>query len=111
MLPVGLGLLVVLFGRHFKAGWRSHTQMIVIGLWTVAIASLGIQESWRIIIRTMHPHTQQEYQHIIGLGSKLMNANDMVYIAVLVWWIVWLWLDEPGAAETALEVADSNTGS
>jgi hypothetical protein len=111
LLTVGLGLLVVLFGRHFKAGWRSHTQMIVIGLWTVAIASLGIQESWRIIIRTMHPHTQQEYQHIIGLGSKLMNANDMVYIAVLVWWIVWLWLDEPGAAETALEVADSNTGS
>jgi hypothetical protein len=33
-----------------------------------------------------------------------LNANKAVYVAVLVWWIVWLWLDEPGAAtETAAE--------
>jgi len=29
------------------------------------------------------------------LITKLWNANKMVYIAALLWWIVWLWLDEP----------------
>jgi len=26
-------------------------------------------------------------------------AHDLVYLAALVWWIVWLWRDEPGAAK------------
>jgi len=29
----------------------------------------------------------------------------VVYIAALLWWIVWLWLDEPGAAR--METAES----
>jgi hypothetical protein len=46
----------------------------------------------------VHPQTQQEYERIMGLGGKLVNANKVVFLAVLVWWIVWLWLDEPGTA-------------
>jgi hypothetical protein len=26
-------------------------------------------------------------------------AHELVFLAALVWWIVWLWLDEPGAAK------------
>jgi hypothetical protein len=97
LLTVGLGLLVVIFGRNFKAGWRSHTQMIAIGLMTVAIASLTVQGTVQHIIRTAHPHDRQEYERIVSLVANLLNAHKAVYVAALVWWIAWLWRDEPGA--------------
>lgn len=101
LLTVETGLLVVLFGRHFKAGWKTHTQKIVIGLSTAASAWLAIQGVWQLVVRTVHPQTQQEYERVMGLGGKLVNANKVVFLAVLVWWIVWLWRDEPGAAPSA----------
>ena len=107
LLTVGLGLLVVLFGRRFKAGWRSHAQMIAIGLSTVAIALLALQATVQSIIQTAHPHSQQEYERIVGLVGNLVNANKLVYLCALLWWIVWLWRDEPGAATMAPELAAS----
>jgi hypothetical protein len=107
LLTVGLGLLVVLFGRRFKACWRSHAQMIAIGLSTVAIALLTLQATVQSIIQSAHPHTQQEYERIVGLVTNLVNANKLVYVCALIWWIAWLWLDEPGAATTAPELAAS----
>lgn len=109
LLTVELGLMVVIFGRHFKAGWKSHTQQIAIGLSTVAISWLGVQGIWQLVARSVHPHSQEEYERIIGLGGKLVNANKVVYIAVLVWWIAWLWFDEPGNASqgNAPEIAES----
>ena len=105
LLTVGLGLLVVLFGRHFKAGWRSHTHKIAIGLSTVALASLAIQAALETIVGTAHPHNQQEYDRIFGLPggliSRLLNANSVVYLAALIWWIAWLWRDEPGTSASA----------
>jgi hypothetical protein len=98
VLTVELGLLVVLFGRRFKAGWRSHAQRIMIGLSTAAIAELVRQGVWEMIVLKAVPHNQAEYEHIMGLGGKLVNANEVVYAAVLVWWIACLWMDEPGAA-------------
>jgi hypothetical protein len=99
LLTVGLGLLVVLFGRRFKAGWRSHTQMIVIGLSMVAIALLVLQGVVQSIVQTAQPHSRAEYERILDLLGKLVNANKVVYLIALVWWIVWLWLDEPGAVQ------------
>lgn len=96
VLTIELGLLVVVFGRRFKAGWRSHTQQIVIGLSTASIAQLGVQGIWQAIAMKAAPQTQAEYEHILGLRDKLFNANSAVYVAVLVWWIVCLWRDEPG---------------
>jgi len=101
LLTVELGLLVVLFGRHFSGGWRSHTQKIAIGLSTVALAWMAVQGAWQIVARTVHPTTQPEYERIMGLGAKLVNANKVVYIAALIWWIAWLWRDEPGTAVAA----------
>jgi hypothetical protein len=98
VLTVALGLLVVLFGRRYGAGWRSHVQQIVIGLSTASLAQLSVQITWQIIARTAAPHSMAEYERIVGLREKLFNANSAVYVVVLVWWIVFLWLDEPGAA-------------
>jgi len=101
VLTVELGLLVVLFGRLFKAGWQSHVQRIVIGLSTVALSWLAVQGVWQVIAATVHPHTPEEYERLIGLGGKMVSANKAVYIAALVWWIVCLWRDEPGAKTEA----------
>ncbi len=98
---IAVGLLVVLFGSRFKAGWRSHTQQIVIGLSTAAIAQLGIQSIWQNIVRTAvaNPAISQsmaDRARIMGLGEKLSNTNSTIYVAILLWWIVCLWRDEPG---------------
>ncbi|MGA3136846.1 MAG: hypothetical protein ABSC88_12710 [Terracidiphilus sp.] len=108
VLAVELGLLVVLFGRRYKGGWRSHTQRIMIGLSTAALTQLAVQGVLQAIIKTAqaHPLGRPEYERIIGLVDKLQNANRVVYVAVLVWWIVCLWMDEPGAAAVAAAQAE-----
>ncbi len=104
-----LGLLVVLFGRRYGAGWRSHAQQIVIGLSTASLAQIAVQALWQTIAKTAAPHSMAEYQRIMGLREKLFNANSVVYLLVLIWWIVCLWIDEPGtqSAGEALPVAES----
>jgi hypothetical protein len=97
-LIIQLGLLVVLFGRRFKAGWRSHVQQIVIGLSTASIAQLAVRLIWEEIALHTIVHQQADYQHVMDLQGKIYNANSVVYLAVLVWWIVCLWIDEPGAS-------------
>jgi hypothetical protein len=98
VVTVGLGLLAVLLGRRFGAGWRSHAQQILIGLSTASIAQLAVQGIWQAIAKSAAPKSMEEYQHIIGIRDKLFNTNGAVYVVVLVWWIVCLWMDEPGAA-------------
>ena len=104
MLTIGLGLAVILFGRRYKAGWRSHTQRVVIGLSTAAIAQLGLLIALERMAKMAAPHNQAELDRILGLRDNLVNANSVIYIAVLVWWIVCLWIDEPGAKEAAPEI-------
>jgi hypothetical protein len=97
LLTVGLGVLVFLFGRHFKAGWRSHTQSIVIGLFAEAVSLLALEV---VVLRTLH-FTQAEQASVMRLRFSFAFAHDLVYLAALVWWIVWLWREEPGAAVVA----------
>jgi len=104
-LTVGLGLLVVVAGRRFHAGWRSHTQRILLGLSTAALSQLAVEGIWELIAMKALPHSQAEYERIVGLRDKLFNANSAVYIAVVIWWIVCLWIDEPATATPALATA------
>ena len=101
VLTIAVGLLIVLFGRRYKAGWRSHTQQIAIGLSTASIAQLSMQAVWERIARTAVAHTMADYERVVGIREKLFNTNSAVYVAVLVWWIVCLWIDEPGTAAAA----------
>jgi hypothetical protein len=96
VLTVAVGLLVVTLGYRFGAGWRSHVQRIMIGLSTASIAQMGTQGIWEIIARHTTPHSQADYEHLIGFQEKLLNTNNAVYGIVLIWWIVCLWNDEPG---------------
>ena len=104
VLTVELGLLVVFFGRRFKAGWRTHTQQIAIGLSTAALAQLAKQGIYQAFVNASqaHPLNRADYERVIGLVGRVFNTKDVVYFAVLLWWIVCLWIDEPGA-EIAVE--------
>ena len=101
---IAVGLLIVLLGSRFKAGWRSHVQQIAIGLSTASIAQVVVQGVWQSIVSTAikNPAIAQsmtDRTRIMGLGEKLSNTNSTIYIAILLWWIVCLWRDEPGTAK------------
>jgi hypothetical protein len=102
-LTVQLGLLVVLFGRHFKAGWRSHTQRLAIGLSTVSLSQLLVRGAQQLIATHTNIHTQEDYKRVIGVIDKLHNADQVIFIVVVVWWIACLWIDEPGNAASSQE--------
>jgi hypothetical protein len=105
VLALELFALVVIAGRRFKTGWRSHTQQILVGISTNSAMLLVARVIWEAKARNM-PRTQDGYNHMLGLQSHLLNANSMVVLAVMLWWIVGLWIDEPGApVSTAGEVA------
>lgn len=104
-----LGLLVAIAGAKFGAGWRSHTQRILIGLSTASITQLGLQATWEAIVRSVRANpslirSMADQNRVEGLGEKLSNANTTVFLAVLVWWIVCLWMDEPGTTKTATSI-------
>ncbi len=108
LLTVGLGVLVVVFGRQFKAGWRSHTQSITLGLAVAAAALLALQQyiyrmqaAVQQLVQAQPPNARQVYQSLVSQAATLVTINQAIFVAVLIWWIVWLWLDEPGAARQA----------
>ena len=103
LLTIELGIVVLFVGRRYTGGWRTHVQRVVIGLSTASVSQLAVQAVWQVIAKTAAPHSQAEYERILALRDRLFNANGALYVAVLVWWIICLWMDEPAAAEHGLE--------
>jgi len=101
---IAVGLAIILLGYRCCGGWRSHTQRIVIGLSTASIGQLAVPAIWKAIAQHSTPHSMVEYNHLIGLRERLYNANSALLVAVLVWWIVCLWSDEPGATNLEPQV-------
>jgi len=97
VLSISLGILVVAVGGRYGAGWRSHVQRIVIGLSTASLSQMTAQGIWQIIAHHTTPHSQAEYEHVLGIQEKLLNTNSAVYVLVVIWWIVCLWNDERGS--------------
>lgn len=117
LLTVGLCVLVVIFGRKFKAGWRSHPQSIVLGLAVAAAAQLALQEYvFRMqavvqrIVQAQQANGRQEYQRIISQAQIVVTIEQALFVAVLIWWIVWMWLDEPGGEAAEAGAADDSMG-
>jgi hypothetical protein len=108
VLSFGLGLLIVSYGRRFAAGFRSHTQQIIIGLSTTALAQSAVRAIWQLIASHAAPTNQAEYERILGLQGKLYNASSAMYLLALVWWIICLWINEPGSRTQATIPAESS---
>jgi hypothetical protein len=101
VVTIELGLVITLLGRRFSAGWHSHAQRIAIGLSTAALAQLTLRVSLQAIGMHTHIHTQAEYDRVMDLRDKLIHGNNVLFLCVIVWWIVCMWSDEPGAASAA----------
>jgi len=97
MLAIELAVLLLIFGRRFGAGWRSHVQRIVLGLAVAAAAQLTVRGVWQAITLKAVVHSRTQYDQLMTLRDRMYSANDIVYFGVLIWWIVCLWIDEPGA--------------
>ena len=103
-LSVELFALVVVVGRRFKTGWRSHTQQILAGLSTNSAMLIVSRIIWESMIRNA-PRTEAEYQKLMDLQSHLLSANGVALLVVMLWWIVCLWIDEPSATPPGLPAA------
>jgi hypothetical protein len=46
------------------------------------------------------------------MQEKLLNTNSAVYVLVVIWWIVCLWIDEPGSStNTTAEIAPASSAT
>jgi hypothetical protein len=95
LLTVEVGLLLAIFGKRFGSGLRSHPQLIMLGLSTYALGFLAVQATTDIIKHTVHLTSRDQYEHIVRLFSNLDNGRFALWFLVLVWWIVWLWRNDP----------------
>jgi hypothetical protein len=110
VLTILLGILVVAFGARYGAGWRTHVQRIMIGLLTASVAQLSAQGAFEIIVRHTTVDSRAKYEHLMNLQEKLLNGNSAFYVLVLIWWIVCLWIDEPGEQTTIVAEATGEPG-
>ena len=101
LLTVELGLLIILLGDRYRAGWRTHPQLIAIGLSTVSLGQMAVEGIWQLIATKTVLHSHADYDHILDLRDKFFNANSALYVLVVIWWIVSLWIDEPGTVSEA----------
>jgi hypothetical protein len=100
ILTVEVCLLLLIFGRRFGFGWRTHPQQIALGLSTNAIAFLIVQGITDIIKHTVHLTSREQYNRILHLLTNLENGRTALWFIVLIWWIIWLWRDDPTAPAT-----------
>lgn len=104
-LDIEAAVAILLLGRRFHGGWRTHPQMIAIGLSTAALAQLAVRLIWQLIATHTTIHSRAEYERFMALRDRLYHGNNVVYICALIWWIAWLWLDEPGTPAPAAKDA------
>ena len=98
VLIVLLAVLILILGRQFKAGWHSHAQQLIIGLAMASVTQLTIRGVLQHIATHVTIHSPDDYKRVMNLMSSLNMANSVIFLAAVVWWIVCLWIDEPGAS-------------
>ena len=109
MLAILTGLLMMLFGRRFGNGFRSHPVQIVIGLSTAAVARLTVEGITDRIKVTHRITNRADYDRILHLFNRLDNARLVVWLLAILWWTYALWQNEPGTTNPDASSADVAT--
>ena len=91
-----VGLAIILLGRRFQGGWKTHVQRIAIGLGVVSLSQIASEAIVQVIGNSAHPKTMEEAQRILDLRDRIFYANSAILVLALIWWIWRLWADEPG---------------
>jgi len=100
-LAVQLAILAAVVGPRVGAGWRNRAQRLMMGVGVVGACQLTISGIWQYLATHTIPHNQDEYFRLLAVRDRLNNANSVVYILVLIFWIACLWADEPSSAPVA----------
>lgn len=103
---VALMLIAVFTGRRFHAGWRSHARQLLLGYSVAALAQAAARVAWEKLASLPQPRTEAEYQHQITIQTRLLNANSLVYLVVVIGWIACLWFGDPD--DVAAQIPDAN---
>lgn len=90
----GMFTCVLLSSQRRGMHWRSHVMSIGYGLMTWAVVTL--------IVGLLHGYWGR-YQHYVGVEHVRM----LVYQAILVYWIIALWRDEPEKEQPSAEMRDA----
>ena len=96
ILAVLATFAILLFGRRFGTTLRSHATAIALGLSTIAISQITVQRIIEGIIQSAHPTSQADYQRTLRLLTNLDHARVVLWLLAVLWWIFFLWRDEPG---------------
>jgi hypothetical protein len=96
LLAVEVTILLLVFGRRFGFPWRNHSTQIAIGLSTIAIGQYAAQFISQAMVRNVREITEEKRVQILRVLTNIDHARLAVWILALIWWIVWLWRDEPG---------------
>lgn len=107
ILTVEAALLLRIFGRRFGYGWKTHVQQIALGLSTNALAFITVQITTDTIKRTVKITSRDQYEHIVRLFTNIDNARFAIWLLVLIWWIFWLWRDDPTEPASATEPVEA----
>jgi hypothetical protein len=103
-----LTLAAILTGRRFHPGWRSHARQILLGYSLAGITQIGVRVAWQKITSLPAPLTQADFDHRMALQMRLLDANSLVFLIVVLVWLICLWFDEPGSATAADSPADDD---
>ena len=103
VLFIQVGLLIAVFGRNFKAGFHSHTQQLSIGLAMEGLAQMAIRGTLQHVATQITIHSQDDYKRVVGMMNSLNTASSVIFIAVLLWWIICMWSDDPGTKTATSE--------
>jgi hypothetical protein len=94
LIVSGTFSFVLLTSQRVGLHWRSHVMSIGYGLMIWAVFGL--------ILGLLHGYWGR-YQHYVGVEHVRM----LVYLAILLYWIVALWRDEPEKEQPSTEMRDA----
>jgi hypothetical protein len=101
LLTVQVLILLLVFGRRFGSGLKSHPVQIAIALSTSVIAQFAVSLITDSIKKSVHLTSRAEYDRVVRLLTNLDNARFAVWLLSIVWMIVWLWRDDPSLPAAA----------
>ena len=99
ILTVEAVALILIFSKRFSFPWRTHPRQIALGLLVSALAFLSVQGITEYLKRYFNLNNPTQYERATHIVTNADNGRQIAIIVVLIWWIVWLWREEPGTPQ------------
>ena len=95
ILTIEVVVLILIFGKRFGFPWRTHPRQIALGLMVLATSVLSAQGITEYLKIAFNLRDRVQYERATQILTQTDNARQIVGILVLLWWIIWLWREEP----------------